>query len=152
MKIFTSLQMASRTTIICECGCSLQPSSMYRHLKSAKHKRLLAKNSVLKHGVMLRCSCRREVLSDNFFTHLRTPEHKTRSQFFPSVADAKMALELAFENSDEMTESKYLETCNMCQDIYKFHQDPDRYSKVICVNSDGIYRLNNQKIILLPNE
>jgi hypothetical protein len=151
MKISPVSNMASRTTFICECGCSLRPSSMYRHLKSVKHKRMLAKNSVLKQGIMLRCSCRRDVLSDDFLTHITTREHKSHSQFFPSVERAKMVLELVFENSEELTESKYLETCNMCQDIYKFHQDPDKYSKVICVNSDGIYRLNNQKIILLPN-
>jgi hypothetical protein len=126
---------------------------MYRHLKSAKHKRLLAKNSVLKHGVMLRCSCRRDVLSDDFFTHLRTPEHKTRSRYFPSIVEVEKMLEEAFEKQEEMTTQKYLETCNACQNIFKFNKDPDRYSNVVCVNNDGVYRLfDNRKIFLLPNE
>ena len=146
--------MASRTTIICECGCRLRPASMYRHLKSVKHMRIInfQKHS-LRRTIMVRCCCRRDVLSDDFFNHLRTPEHKSRSHYFPSIAEVEKILETTFEKKEEMSEQKYLDTCNACRDIYKFNQDPDRYSEVVCVNSDGIYRLwDNRKIFLLPNE
>lgn len=102
---------------------------------------------------MLRCCCRREVLSDDFLNHLRTQEHKTRSRYFPSIAEVEKVLETTFEKREEMTEQKYLETCNACKYIYQFNQEPDRYSSVVCVNNDGVYRLyDNRKIFLLPNE
>ncbi len=139
-------------TITCECGCCLRPASMYRHLKSMKHRRLIER-CVIRRGIMLHCCCRQEVLSDDFLTHLRTPEHKTCSHYFPSITEVNKILETTFEKKEEMTEHKYLDTCNACRDIYKFNKEPDRYSKVVCVNNDGVYRLyDNRKIFLLRNE
>jgi len=143
--------MASRIPINCACGCTLMPSSMYRHIKSAKHKRLLGKK-VFQNKMLAVCNCRCEIAPEDFLSHLKTQEHLENAVKFPTLAKAKRVMENLFDKADEMPEGEYLRECNACQNVYKFHNNPDKYSSIIHVAPEGTYRLNHRQIILVVPE
>lgn len=90
--------------IICECGCSLQKSSLNRHLLTQKHANLME----LKRREMITCSCCMKINKDDFAKHIHSSAHKGNFKFMPSISLIRECMDSLFDERASFSDAEYI--------------------------------------------
>lgn len=135
----------SSNTVTCECGCVLLKSSMTRHLKSAKHQRIILKKQ-RENDERVMCSCGKFIWKNEFKTHISSDEHPHHKYSIATMEKIQEDMAALFENQEQMTDSEYLKKNNRYLREFKLCKSIDKvFIEVIEICENGMFKLHQDR-------